>query len=277
MTIKMAERLVLLILTVEWMICFFSGVSFSALSGDNFYYIKVDIFYWIPFLSGIPQMIVANHYVGLLLDVLIMIGLLYQLRYPFKTLAARILFPLLFLFYVTLTAYLTHRNYPTGIFIVLIPFMFAKDMNRTLAFEGIRYYLLWFYLSAGLLKLFSGSVLELNHFSHFLTHQFAPYYVEQNVGWRTDLNQFIIGHPVLSYGLFLASLLLELSALIGFFTKRFDRWLMVGFFAFHICNWILMDIAFVGQAAFISILLVFLTQRTQRTQKTHGGHVDKND
>lgn len=268
MKLKNAERIVLSILMLEWLICVFSGVTFSSLSGDNFYDIKADIFYWIPFLSGIPQLIMQHHFVGVLIDVMITVCIIFQIRYPYKTFASRFLFPLLFLFYITLTAYLTHRNYPSGIFIVIIPFMFGGAINRKFTFEAIRYYLLWFYFSAGCLKIFSGSILEVSHFSHFLTHQFAPYYVENNLSWRTFVNQYLIHHHAVAYSLFLGSVLIELSAVAGFFTRRYDKWLMAVFFLFHICNWMLMDISFVGQAAFIAILLITnsyaISQATKR-------------
>ncbi len=257
--------MVLLILLAEWLVFFFSGVTFSSLSGNSFYDIKADVFYWLPFLSGIPQIVMADHWAGIILDVFIFICLLYQIRFPFKTGAARILFPLLFLFYITLTAYLTHRNYPTGIFIVIIPFMFAGAMNRKMAFEAIRYFLLWFYFSAGFLKISVGSISEPGHLSHFLTHQFAPYYIENNTGWRTSLNQFLIQHNSFAYSLFLGSVIIELAALVGFFTHRFDRWLMVLFLLFHVCNWILMDIAFIGQAAFLSILMFSYYAKSTKT------------
>ncbi len=256
MRLKIAERLVLIILLIEWLIYFFSGVTFSALYGNNFYDIKVDIFYWIPFLIGIPQWILQIHWVGIVLDICIFICLVYQIYYPVKTTAARILFVLLFLFYIILTAYLTHRNYPTGIFIILIPFLFSKPINRKFAFEAIRYYLLWFYLSAASLKIFSGSVFHPDHFSHFLKHQFTPYFIENNTGWRTSMNEYLVHHIYFAYALFMASFFIELAVIIGFFTKRYDRFLLVMLILFHIADWILMDIAFIGQAAFISILFI---------------------
>jgi hypothetical protein len=94
------------------------------------------------------------------------------------------------------------------------------------------------------------------HLSHLLSGQFTPYYLEGNTGLRTQVNLYLMDHPAVSYILYLASFIAELTAIIGFFTKRFDKWIAIVILAFHFSNWFIMDIAPLGQIAFICLLFL---------------------
>lgn len=248
-------RIIILILLLEYLMFIFSGVSFSFLSYNKFFNIGVDPLYWIFYVAGIPQIITSYHLVGILADVMIVVFLGLLANNCNRHAIAWICFSLLLLFYLTLTGYHGHRNYQSGFFLVLFPLLFKKDSNRHFAFSFIRYYLLFFYFSAGLLKIMSESFLHTNHFNTQLLTQFTPYFLEGNAGIRTSINLFLIKHTGFSYFLFLCSVAVELFTAIGFFTRKFDKWLGVILLFFHLFNWVIMDIAPIGQLAFISLLL----------------------
>lgn len=256
-------RIIFSIVLLEYLLFVFSGVSFSFLHGNGFFSIEADPAFWIFYLARIPQFITANQWAGILLDSTIVSLLLLFIRNPFDNRIAIILFILLLLFYVTLMGHLAHHNYQFGFVILFIPFMFKKDMNKSFAFEAIRFFLLFFYVSAALLKLWSNALTNEFHLSHLICGQFTPYYLEANTGLRTDANLFLITHPAFSYALYFASVILELVVIIGFFTNRFDKWLVVLILAFHFSNWFLMDIAPFGQIAFVCML--FLSKKMRLT------------
>ncbi len=249
-------RILFCIVLFEYLLFVFSGVSFSFLYGNSFFSLEADPASWIIFGLKLPQFIVTHHWIGLLLDSLIIILLLFFIRNPLNNRIALVLFFLLLLFYITLMNYLTHRNYQAGFFMIFIPFLFKKEDSRFFAYEATRYFILLFYVSAAYLKLFNGSLSDPAHFSHMLSSQFAPYFLEANTGFRTDLNLYLIHHTTASYCLYIVSFIIELSALVGFFTKRFDRLLAILLLIFHFMNWLLMDIAPFGQIGFICLLFL---------------------
>lgn len=51
---------------------------------------------------------------------------------------------LLMLYYVTLTGNLGHINYQSGFVWVLMPLMFKSEKNKMLAFESLRFWILFF-------------------------------------------------------------------------------------------------------------------------------------
>ncbi|MEO8770296.1 MAG: hypothetical protein ABI402_09435 [Ferruginibacter sp.] len=247
-------RILFCIVLFEFVLFIFSGVSFSFLHGDPFFSLGADPASWIVYGLNIPQFIIGHQWAGLSLDALTILLLLLLIRNPFNNKVALGLLILLFLFYISLMGYLTHRNYQFGFFVVFIPFIFRKDIDKFFAFEGIRYFLLFFYFSAAFLKLSNNSLADPAHFSHMLSTQFTPYFVEANTGLRTSINLYFINHIQVSFALYLSSFLIELIVIAGFFTKRFDKWLAILVLAFHFMSWLIMDIAPFGQAGFICLL-----------------------
>ena len=249
-------RMIFSIVLLEYLMFIVSGVSFSFLYGNTFFSLEADPATWLIYLANIPQWITANQWAGILLDTLIIALLLLFIRNPFNNRLALLLFLLLLLFYVTLMGHLVHHNFQFGFCLVFIPFIFRKETNRQFAFEAARYFLLFFYVSAAWWKIYYNSLSDISHFSHLASSQFTPYYLEVNTGIRTAFNLFLVSHPWFGWSLFVTSVVLELLVIVGFFTKRFDKWIAIFILLFHFSNWFMMDIAPLGQIAFVCLLFI---------------------
>ena len=256
--LKPYQKIIALV-ELEVLVMLLSGIGFYELHAAPYFNIGVDLIYWFFYLLGIPQFVLANAYVALVFD----ISLLLCLGFLFFNIENRVLaiisFLMLMLFYVTITGYLGHRNFQSGFVLVLIPLMWGRAKSRQFVFEGLRYWLLLFYCSSAILKLSSSAIWDLHHFSTILQNQFLPYYVENQLGWRTHLNQFLLSHPTATMCLFLVGMLMELCTIVGFFTKKFDRYLGITLIVFHVGNWMLMDIAPIGH--FSILFMFFISQK----------------
>ena len=253
-TLIVPLRVIFLFALLEFSIFIFSGVNLSSLSGDHYFDLNVDPLRWIFYLLRLPQLVLSYSWLAIAVDVAILTLFIALLVRPHNHWLALSLLILLMFYYATLTGYLTHRNYQTGFFLLLFPFVFSRNSSKLHAFQALRYFLLFFYLSAALLKDSSGAMTDPHHFSRVLQLQFLPYYLESNTGWRTGLNQYLVSHIKLAYVLYVGAFLLELSALAGFLTRRFDRLLALFFVIFHLLNWCLMDIAPFGQLSLLCLL-----------------------
>ncbi len=264
------DKILIAIAAAEFIILFISGVSFSGLAGASFFEFGVDIFFGLVFAIGAPQFIVQHFWVGVLLDAAILILMMLLYRNPKQNKVAIALFVLTILFYVTLMGYLTHRNFHAGMFLVWIPFLFRNGVSRSLAWEATRYYILFFYFSAGLLKLLHHAIYNVNALSNNLVNQFKPYYIEGNTGIRTQVNLYLIDHPVIGYALLVVATAVELICIVGFFTKKFDAALVFLLLLFHLVNWFIMDLSVIGQIAFLCLLFAgsafYTNQRSLKQQ-----------
>ena len=257
--IKSKLRILLSILFIEYLTVLLSGISFSRLNGDTLFSVGVDPFFWAVYIAKFPQTILKFTWLAILCDACIILCFIFLIYYPYKNKIAVVLFCLLLIFYMTYMALISSRNYMTGFFLVLIPFIFRENKNKQISFEAIRYFLLFFYFSAALIKIQQNNIYGVHYFSNILINQLAPYYLEQNFSLRTDVNLYLIAHPSFSRILFFSGTILEFIPLIGFFTKRFDTYLAIIILIFHFANWFIMDIAPVGQIAFICTL--FFSQK----------------
>ena len=143
---------------IEFLLFVFSGVSFQGLEHVAYVNFGIDPVYWLFFLLQIPQFIFRYHEIGLILDIIILLLLIYSVFIKENKFITWSLFILLMLYYVSLTATLGHRNYQTGFFIMIIPFLFSNQISRKFAFEGIRYFYVFFYFSSGLFKIFNNGI-----------------------------------------------------------------------------------------------------------------------
>lgn len=257
--IKNRLRILVSILFIEYLIIFFSGVSFFNLNGNSFFSLGIDPFFWMVYLFQLPQAILNNTWLSILCDASILLCFILLIYDPFRNKIAAILFLLLLVFYMTVMGLIGTRNYMTGFFLVLFPFLFSTEKNRQISFEVLRYFLLFFYFAAAIIKIQQHHIYDIHYFSNILINQFTPYYLENNVSLRTTANLYLIAHSGISRMLFLSGTLLEFISIVGFFTKRFDRYLACIILLFHFANWFIMDIAPVGHIAFICTL--FFSQK----------------
>jgi hypothetical protein len=97
-------------------------------------------------------------------------------------------------------------------------------------------------------------IINLNHLISIFKQQFFPYYMEQNFGMRATINSYLINHQKITTLFFWGAIILEISTVIGFFTKKHDKLIVVFLIIFHLFNWLLMDISPIGQCSLLSIL-----------------------
>lgn len=264
-------RYVWLCWTLEWIFLLCSGVGFHAFAGNPFYSLGVDPLQWLPFALQFPQWLSQHSWLGWMPDIGLLLSALWLIRFPASQRITRLQCIVSFLFYCTLTGYLGHRNFQTGMFLVFIPFVFRTALNRSLAFEALRYFLLFFYVSAGWFKLVNGHLFDTSQMHSILQQQLLPYYVENSSNFRVGINQFLLKQATLAQTLYVLSFVAEMAALIGFFTRRFDRWILLALLVFHLCNWVLMDIAPIGHIAFLFLLWISRNPVEPGTMKTRTG------
>ena len=184
------------------------------------------------------------------------IGLLLLSLFKFNEKWVRFTFFLLILYYLTLTGYLGHRNYQSGFVWVLMPLMFKSEKNKMFAFEFLRYWILFFYTSSAILKFWGDGVFNTNHLGNILTQQFLPYFIEHDLGVRTLINSYLVNYKNMAQLLFFGAIIFEMLTFIGFFTKKYDKLIGIFLVAFHLFNWLLMDISPFGQLSILSIFFL---------------------
>jgi hypothetical protein len=129
---------------------------------------------------------------------------------------------------------------------LLMPLLFMMgNLNSFwLVMRGLRYYFMFFFASAGIWKIYSGGVFFKDQMSNLLMYQHKNLLVSSPDHWSSRFLYTLIRNPSLSYLLYLFATLTELSFLVGFFTRKFDRVLILIFLVFLFFDQFIMKIGY---------------------------------
>lgn len=86
---------------------------------------------------------------------------------------------------------------------------------------------------------------------------------------HADLLYGLINHPSISFAIYWMGILVESVFVIGFFTRRFDRWLAGLFLLFLLFDYLVMRIPYFEVMPFLLTLLFAEHKNTRPLQKTY--------
>jgi hypothetical protein len=221
---------------------FISNVLLSQIGQPAFLFEQKEILYRLFAQSGTVQFITSNNLIAALFD-----ALLFFLPVLFMLTQRRVfvgLFSLVALVYFMAFNVITGHHYHglVGLLVICIPFWSKNEKRFNLLWEGARYYLLYIFASAALWKLLRGSVFEPQQMVNILKAQQLDLLIQQPGSIKAVIAQYLIAHPAVAQTVLVTNVLLQLSFVIGFFSKRFDAVLLLLCVMFVIANYFAMGI-----------------------------------
>lgn len=199
-------------------------------------------YYQIVLKSGIPQFITSHSLAASLFDVsplVLSVLFLFTLNRVYS-----ILYTLVVVLYFTTYNLATGHHYHglIGLMIISIPFWFKKEQRFNLAWEGARYYFLYIFASAALWKILRGSVFYQEQLSNILKSQQINLLLQNPGNYKAHIAQYLISHPGVSHAILIVDVLVQLSFVVGFFTRKYDKVLFVLAIVFCVANFYVMSI-----------------------------------
>lgn len=223
----------------------YNGLLLTQLS-PTFFNIPPDGWSWLLMQTGIHLWLVDNTPATLLIDALFLLMPAFYLmvKNPFGRKTVAIILLMINLIYISLFVVFPTTSVEGSIAWLLFPALLIATGLRSfwLMLHALRYFLLYFFASAGIWKLIQGGVWHTEQMSGILLYQHKEYLVSSPAAWFTQVTYWLIDHPGLSYILYLAATLLELSFIIGFFTHRLDGVLLVLALLFLVMDVLIMRI-----------------------------------
>lgn len=139
---------------------------------------------------------------------------------------------------------------------LLFPLLFITVNLQSFYFmlHGLRYFLLFFFASAGLWKIAQQGIINVDQMSGVLLFQHKEYLTSSSNAYTTFI-YWLVNHPSTSYIFYLLAMLLELTFIVGFFTKKYDHYLLAGFLIFLVMDFLLMRISYFEVSAFFLPIL----------------------
>lgn len=225
-----------------------------------FFYTREDIFTWVFMQAGLHQWLLNNPAGWYLSDILFYTAPLALLMAAYKksswipalalyTLAVNWAYIQCYTLYPTTSV----EGYTPWLFFPVV-FMFSNEKTFALLIEALRYFFLFFMASAGLWKFIQGGIFNMHEMSGVLLYQHNQQLTNSPAYRQTEFYYYLIQHSTLSWFLYLLATLIELSFIIGFFTKKYDRQLAVLFIIFLIADYFLMRIPYFEMLPFLLVM-----------------------
>lgn len=162
-----------------------------------------------------------------------------------------ILFFLYFLGYDTL---MIHHIHPLAAMVwITVPFWARKLENRWLLWDAMRYYACYIYAASFIFKIIGGSLFVWQNGENSVKVNVAHYLYQFPDVFAAKILSFSIAHPAILNAGHLFTMIIEGLMIIGFFTKKYDRWLLWIPIIVHLSTYIFSDVYF-----FEFLVLIFL-------------------
>lgn len=141
--------------------------------------------------------------------------------------------------------------------IILFPLICLPNNISTFWFtlQSYRYFFLYFFTSAGIWKIVQGGIFNVEEMSSILLNQHKELFISLQYAILPNVYKWLIAHSSISYCLYFAGTLTELSFIIGFFTLKLDKMLLSLFILFLTFNLLIMQINYCMVLPFIISLI----------------------
>ncbi len=219
----------------------------SALQSPPLFSVEVDFTYWLFRESGIPAWLVQHRAAAILFDILLFSSGLLSFAQPLKRKILAIFALLLFIYVLTFNLYATHHLAQTyGLMVVMLPFLAGDNDKFTLVWEGMRYFTCFIYFIAFVWKTWRGNSFYYLHQGVSTFKNNLVDYISLNPDNRmTYFYEWFLRHEWILNAGEKGIVLLEGIMVVGFFTKKYDRWLIWVPVVIHVTTYFFSDVFFI--------------------------------
>lgn len=197
-----------------------------------------DLTFWLAGVLGLPELFTGNGPLAIILDITLLGSSVLAIARPHGSLFPKVHCAAALIYFIVFTTWSNHHYRPIlGLVLAGVPFAFQGLQRFDHAFQGLRYYVLFVYTSAGLYKVLRGSWLNMDQMTGIIEGTQLELFLAVPESWHARMFLWLLQHQTISWLLFVAATVLELAFLIGFFTRRYDTWLFFTAWTLHLGFW----------------------------------------
>jgi hypothetical protein len=234
---------------------FYAHSMLSQLASPVLIFPSSDNVFWFIHLLRIPQFLLSNYWVAMCFDLILFTSVLGSCIFPRKTWLNWIAVVGIWVYYYTYSTAAGKHYAQIGYFITPVAFLAASANKFNLLWNAVRYWVCFLYTCAGIYKIYYGGFGFDENMSNILMQMNGEWLLLHPHDLRSSCIQWLIQHPGIAQQFFRSVVLIDFVLIIGFFTKKFDHWLLVGLLLFHIGNYFLLHISFIEQSLIFAPLL----------------------
>ncbi|MDP4283011.1 MAG: hypothetical protein Q8891_01195 [Bacteroidota bacterium] len=266
--INLLCRIVFTLILIDLSIAGLSNTLTHQLQAPVLKYPYVDPTFWIMHLLRIPEFISSNFYFAWGLDISLFASCIGVLLFPQKKLLITLFIVSYFFYYIIFNSFSTHHNhFQIPVLIVPIAFLFSGKAF-TFSWEGLRYFCLFTYSGAFFWKLFRLSWLNPEQGILIVKKNLTPYLYFNPGSLLSNIYNWLLRNPLCLEIMFLTGFAIEGAFIVGFFTKKFDKYLLVLSLILPIGFWFFADVPFFAQVI-LSLTLLHINPKYLRGENNN--------
>ena len=232
-------------LLLFYLLRYWQGVWLWQLAQPMYIHVAADNFYWLAHLANIPQTVLAWPLLSLGLDLSLVFSLAFLAYRPFIKTLAYFAFGLMLLYMVAYNSANLHHTHGLVPLVFMSALLCVKSpISWPLAMAAFRFYACATMLMAGLWKIGRGTAFDVEQMATILQNQHIELLYTQPDAFFSKAYIYLIERPKLAFMLWQGAIWLELSFIIGFFTRRADAYLLFALLAFIVADYFLMSLYF---------------------------------
>ena len=238
-----------------------NGLSLSQMNQPIIHEVRQDPLVWNLIYSGIPDLFASSFELSLMMDIIITIPIILILFFKLaqkgirKVILAHVILFAFYLLIIFSFPSLSIRKY-LGLAVVPLVFLFQKEATYERAIHLLRYYVLFIFSSSALWKVTRGSIFESDQFVNILRNQHLEHIVLFPDHITTHIAAGLINQPSLAFMFYIMIALLQISFLIGFLTRKYDKLLLMGFLLFILGDFLVMRVEYWEFFVFIPVFFL---------------------
>jgi hypothetical protein len=241
-------RVVFLWLFIILVYFFHCNTLLSQLHQPVFIYSGSDNSFWLVHLLYIPQFFLQHYWAALLFDITLTTSCLICIFLPTNKLFTYLTIIGIWLLHFCYSSAAGKQYAQIGYLITPTALLFFNPTKFAFSWQLVRYWVCFLYGSAGLYKIINGGFSHPLNMSNILQQMNAEWLYFNPTGFQSTSIFYLINHPFLSQLFFIVATLVDLSCIIGFFTKKYDQYLVGMLILFHLGNYFLLHISFIEQS-----------------------------
>jgi hypothetical protein len=239
------QRAAYLLLLFFYLLRYVQGVWLWQLAQPLYINVGADNFYWLAHLANIPQTFLASPLLSLAVDLSLVGGLAFLAYRPFIRSLSYLVFGLMLIYMLAYHDGTLHHSHSLLPMVFMSALLCVKSPTAwPLAVEAFRFYACATMLMAGLWKVCRGTAFDMEQMSNILQGQHVELLYTYPNAFFSKVYVYLIERPKLAFMLWHGAVWLELSFIIGFFTRRADGYLLLALLAFIVADYFLMSLYF---------------------------------
>lgn len=199
--------------------------------------------YWLSLLMYYPHYIIHHYWACLLIDILVVVlPVLFLLFEKQRQWIAAVFMVFFWLQTATVDIFsLSHSKTIVCLYLAMLPILFRRAQFLLLV-DFARYSTAFILLSASYFKFVHGAVLQKGNYSIALVNQYYDRMIMNPDHYLVQIATFVIDRPWLGDLLYRMLFISQVIFVVTFFTRRFDKLLILPLFAFTSLTYVFMGI-----------------------------------